>query len=798
MRVWFLSSAFYPALAGAENQALELGAALVRRGVEVHVLTRCWPGTGPEDVVRGVAVHRRGPAYAMPDDTMRFSRWGSLRAALAWSLALARRRGAFDLLHANQVFSAATVGWLAARLSGIPLVVKVPGALAAEMLAGRQGRRLVRRASAIVVPNPETARTLSAWFPGARVVHIPNGVPDADARPAEAVDPGRVLFVGRLVAGKRVDSLLAAWPEVTSRHPGAQLDIVGYGEERASLEALARSLGIGTSVEFHGKLYPPAVRALLAKASAFVQPSNSEGVSNSLLEAAAAGVPAVVSDISGNRAVIHRPDTGYVVPAGDSAALARAIHAALADPLEARERAARARERVRSLFGMERVADQYLDLYGKLLRERAGRPRIVRKVPARKEARQVPRRLLVVSSKPHWRSEGEVFTVGGFPRQVAAIASLFDETRLCVPVAGTGPRGGTSMTRLGMSVRPLPVSASQAGWGAKALLLWNLLLALPVVNAELGRATLLHARLPSYEGLLALILVRGRRVPTLAWLGGNWMEGIRITRESAFRRWVAAHLPSVLAFALKGHVAFVMGAQFPEGIPGVGAFRRDVATSVWASEIADPRFRSWPASPGKLALVYVGRLSREKGPDVLIEALADRELALAAARVSLALSLTVIGVGPMEEELRSRARGLPVTWRGRLPRDELGEALARMDLFVLPSRADASPKVVVEAMLAGLPVVASSAGGVPRLLGGGERGLLVEPGDPSALARGIARLVEDGSLRGRLAQAAHLWAREQTLDAQRDRIREALRERYGPGLLGEGISGGGSSAKPAT
>jgi glycosyltransferase involved in cell wall biosynthesis len=135
------------------------------------------------------------------------------------------------------------------------------------------------------------------------------------------------------------------------------------------------------------------------------------------------------------------------------------------------------------------------------------------------------------------------------------------------------------------------------------------------------------------------------------------------------------------------------------------------------------------------ALCYVGRLSPEKGVDVLVEAMGV--LAKAGRRD---IDLHIVGGGRMEDELRARTVQLglesQVHFRGGRPHDEIPLWISACDVFCLPSRSEGCPNVVLEALASGRPVVASRVGGVPELLTD-SNGIMVPSENPEALADGI-------------------------------------------------------------
>ncbi len=146
--------------------------------------------------------------------------------------------------------------------------------------------------------------------------------------------------------------------------------------------------------------------------------------------------------------------------------------------------------------------------------------------------------------------------------------------------------------------------------------------------------------------------------------------------------------------------------------------------------------------------------------------------------------LAIAGDGPDRPALLAEAERLGLNGSLELlgDRGDIGELYRKADVFVLASRSEGMPMSVLEAMATGVPVVASAVGGVPEVVVTGETGLLVEPGDPEALAAAIRKLLDDRALRERFGSAGHRRAREH-FDPERWRAahvelyRSLLRER---------------------
>lgn len=175
-------------------------------------------------------------------------------------------------------------------------------------------------------------------------------------------------------------TLLRAVRLVVDEIPGFELDVIGDGPLRETLEREVADLGIGGHVRFLGMRSD--VAPLLRDAGLFVLSSLSEGVSLTLLESMASALPAVATDVGGNREVVRHGHTGYLVPVSDPPALAAAIRELVLDPALAQRMGRAARERCVGEFSLENTVRQYEELYTDLVGRRS-RGHITRLVHSR-------------------------------------------------------------------------------------------------------------------------------------------------------------------------------------------------------------------------------------------------------------------------------------------------------------------------------------------------------------------------------------------------------------------------------
>ena len=370
MRVAMVIQSFAPVLGGAQRQVEALGPHLGRLGVGASVITRRPPGTPAYESRPGLSVHR-------------VSAGSGGVASLSYTLRGASRtmRIRPDVIHAHDLLSPSTVALLASTVRRVPVIVKIlqtgPGGdidrLARKPLGARRLAAICARFDGFICLSKEIEQELrSLGFPSERLWRIPNGV-DADCyRPSEAgereslrtalglpLDQTVALFAGRLYASKRVDVLIRAM----QRAPGV-LVVAGEGPQERRLRRLTEELGLAKRVDFRGTVEDTA--PLYRAADLYLSASAAEGMSNSVLEAMATGLPVVATQASGIDDQLGE-GAGILLRRTDPALFAETLEKLAGDP-GARERVGRAaRERAVRRYSLEAVAEALAKLYRAVL-----------------------------------------------------------------------------------------------------------------------------------------------------------------------------------------------------------------------------------------------------------------------------------------------------------------------------------------------------------------------------------------------------------------------------------------------
>jgi glycosyltransferase involved in cell wall biosynthesis len=278
-----------------------------------------------------------------------------------------------DIVHLNSS-KAGVLGRLAAAAARVPIRVFTAHGWAFNGTSER-ARGLYLRAERLV--SPLTTMTVcvseadrrsgveAGTCTDERSTVIPNAVDVAAALPRNGAARSRVeiVSVGRLAEQKNFPALIAA---ASLLPPGrAHVCVLGDGPQRPLLDRLIADAGLEQTVDLHGEVSD--VRPFLAGADVFVLSTHFEGMPISLLEAMAASLPIVASDVNGLDEVVIDGTTGFLVPPDDPAALAAALRRLIDDPVKRRAFGQAAHERALERFSLQRWRDDHPALYASLL-----------------------------------------------------------------------------------------------------------------------------------------------------------------------------------------------------------------------------------------------------------------------------------------------------------------------------------------------------------------------------------------------------------------------------------------------
>jgi colanic acid/amylovoran biosynthesis glycosyltransferase len=260
------------------------------------------------------------------------------------------------------------------------------------------------------------------------------------------------------------------------------------------------------------------------------------------------------------------------------------------------------------------------------------------------------------------------------------------------------------------------------------------------------------------------------QIVNIHYFFGPWKYFLYLRRVLPFRLVVSLHGGDVLGVdagdnldylerwsSAIDRVVFCSNA-FRQQVLGAGSRLRQKSTVILNGLDIDSAPEGVAKAPRRAYLVCVAHLHKHKAHDVLLRAFKELDGSHSE------LELDLVGDGPFRSELEALASELDirgrVNFRGRVSRETALEYLGGARAMCLPSRRETFGLVVAEAMLLGVPVVATTVGGIPEIVRDEIDGLLVPPDDPRSLAEALERILSDGALRARLTEAGGRRARE--------------------------------------
>lgn len=390
------------------------------------------------------------------------------------------------------------------------------------------------------------------------------------------------------------------------------------------------------------------------------------------------------------------------------------------------------------------------------------------------ESPRIPWHLVVVSHKLCWPSADSATgfaTDGGFPMQMRAISELFASTTLVVPVASSGPTppGLQPLTGRGMTIRPLGLPRG-TGWRRKANLPIWLIRNGRILFDEIQKAQAVHTPIPGDVGTFGMLMAHAMHKPLFVRHCGNWF--VQTTRAERFWRWYMEQ------FAGGSKVMLATGGAMES--PSARNPKVDwiFSTSLTSSAISSCGQVRQHRRTDALRLLIACRQDEEKGTGVVLRAFPEILEHLPGA------TLEILGDGPELAKFRTIADQLSLSERvrfhGRVNHDEVMDAMSRSDVFVYPTAAsEGFPKVVLEALASGLPVVSTKVSVIPLLLSAGG-GVVLESRQPSELARRVLELWRDPEKYEQMSRAAIESVSAYSLERWRDLIGDRLVSAWAP------------------
>ncbi|OIO05299.1 MAG: hypothetical protein AUJ52_13900 [Elusimicrobia bacterium CG1_02_63_36] len=369
MRVRMLTPGFYPALGGAEKQALELSKALAGDGVSIEVLTRRLPGLSARETVEGIPVVRvAAPGTGLINALVFFT-------GAVWRLW--RDADDYDVVHVHLGGSPALAACFAGALTGRKVVAKIGGgrgigeiAVSSRSFSGRLKLTLLRvfQPRLVAVCEDLKAELVEHGFSESSSV-IPNGVDLEIYRPADPSEKARLrrefgwpegtlfVYTGRFSPEKQLPRFARAFREAARGLASpARLVMIGEGSEAERIrEAGGEAVLLEPSTD--------AVAARVRAADVFVLPSVSEGLSNALLEAMGSGLAICASAVGGTKEAVPDGEAGLLFDFDDDAAMGEAASRYLREPSLAVRHGVAARRIAEARFAMRAVARRYRELY---------------------------------------------------------------------------------------------------------------------------------------------------------------------------------------------------------------------------------------------------------------------------------------------------------------------------------------------------------------------------------------------------------------------------------------------------
>jgi glycosyltransferase involved in cell wall biosynthesis len=373
---------------------------------------------------------------------------------------------------------------------------------------------------------------------------------------------------------------------------------------------------------------------------------------------------------------------------------------------------------------------------------------------------------------PFWQNaDGSLWEAeGSFARYVDSLAPYFDEVVLCVPVFERPQAGGSRVRAANVSLAPLPHFPGPKQFYPQLLAM------LPRLRRWVKRCDVINLRVPTPAAIFAFRIASKIR-PTFLLVVGDYRAlrqhlGYRGIKRALFAAYVAMEEWAVDHMAARS-LTFVNGTALRDKHAAPG--RQVHATTTSTLHLEDVGDRTDALSGDAVRIFSVSRIDPRKGLRVLPAVVAALRSGGRDARIDI-VGPAVGQQGEQEQAAiidEARALGVKphVNFRGAVALDQLMRLYREFDVFVLPTKpGEGIPRVLLEAMANGLPVITTAVAGITSLITHEHNGLLVDGGSADAITAAIRRLIDDPELRRRLIANGYETARAHTVEHQAEQM----------------------------
>ena len=378
---------------------------------------------------------------------------------------------------------------------------------------------------------------------------------------------------------------------------------------------------------------------------------------------------------------------------------------------------------------------------------------------------------------PFWQAaDGSLWEAeGSFARYVDSLSPYFDEIVLSVPVFDRPQAAGSRVRAANVTLAPLPYFPGPKQFYPMLPRVYGRL------QAWVDRCDVIHLRVPTPAAIFAFRAAMAKRKPVFLLVVGDYeallphlpYRGVKKTLFGmyvAFEEWALRQMTSRV-------LTFTNGAALYRKHEHDGGRIIETKTTTLSSD--DIATREDVAAWGRIKALTVSRIDPRKGLRALPAAIADL--------VSLGVDISLDIVGPtigligddekaaIESDAAQRGVAERIRLVGAVPLDQLMSKYRDYDYFILPTQpGEGIPRVLLEAMANGLPIVTTDVSGITSLITNGENGVLIPDASSTAVANGVKMLVTDGTLRRRIIQGGYATARKHTLEQQAADIMQSV------------------------